>query len=61
MFDEIMEKHVLGNIILTSFCSISPFHAIRVHPEAEEYAVEGKTDFSLLRSSDGFSCCSHGC
>lgn len=55
MFDDIMEKHVLGNIILTSFCSISLFHAIRVHPEAEEYAVEGKTDFSLLRSSDGFS------
>lgn len=55
MFDEIMEKHVLGNIISTSFCSLSLFRAIHVHPEAEEYAVEGKTDFSLLRPSDGLS------
>lgn len=30
-------------------------------PEAEEYAVEGKTNARLLRQSDGVPHCSHGC
>lgn len=39
-----------------SLLFLSLFNAFLMDPppEAEEYAVEGKTDVSLLRPSDGF-------
>lgn len=41
------------NVLFLSFLSFActPFG---LFPEAEEYAVEGKTDALLLRPSDGF-------
>ena len=48
------------SVLFLSFLSL--LHTLPLDfPEADEYAVEGKTDALLLRPSDGFPLCCHGC